>query len=257
MEEKIPLIVVCGPTASGKTAVAVRLAQMYDGEVVSADSMQIYKGLAISTAKPTAEEMMGIPHHMIDFLEPDQPFSVADYVRMARDCIADIRSKGKMPIVIPGGGVLHGFHVLIVKQADILADHDVRVQIQQLVRHGQKIRQQPQQGVGGTVAALVGVLLQVLLVKRRDVIELYVGVGVVAAQGRLDDVRMVPGHGKIIGGNPGQLHGENMDGQRPGRVQPAHNGQARRQNAVEHLVVAAIQDIGHVFSSFFTYRMYS
>ena len=60
MEEKIPLIVVCGPTASGKTAVAVRLAQMYDGEVVSADSMQIYKGLAISTAKPTAEEMMGV-----------------------------------------------------------------------------------------------------------------------------------------------------------------------------------------------------
>ena len=81
MEEKIPLIVVCGPTASGKTAVAVRLAQMYDGEVVSADSMQIYKGLAISTAKPTAEEMMGIPHHMIDFLEPDQPFSVAEIGR--------------------------------------------------------------------------------------------------------------------------------------------------------------------------------
>ena len=77
MEEKIPLIVVCGPTASGKTAVAVRLAQMYDGEVVSADSLPIYNGLAIPTANPTSEAMMGLPHHMIDFLVPHMPISVA------------------------------------------------------------------------------------------------------------------------------------------------------------------------------------
>ena len=70
MEEKIPLIVVCGPTASGKTAVAVRLAQMYDGEVVSADSMQIYRGMTIGTAAPPEAEMQGVPHHMIAVADP-------------------------------------------------------------------------------------------------------------------------------------------------------------------------------------------
>ncbi|MGN1089815.1 MAG: tRNA (adenosine(37)-N6)-dimethylallyltransferase, partial [Huintestinicola sp.] len=103
--EKIPLLVVCGPTASGKTAVAAALAKKLNGEIISADSMQIYKGLAISTAKPTEEEMCGIPHHMIDFLEPDEPFSVADYVRMAKECIEDIRSRGKLPVVAGGTGL--------------------------------------------------------------------------------------------------------------------------------------------------------
>lgn len=103
--EKIPLLVICGPTASGKTAVGVRLAEIYGGEIVSADSMQIYKGLAVSTAKPTAEEMRGIPHHMMDFLEPDEEFSVADYVRGARKCIEDIRGRGKLPIVVGGTGL--------------------------------------------------------------------------------------------------------------------------------------------------------
>lgn len=130
MEEKIPLIVVCGPTASGKTAVAVRLAQMYDGEVVSADSMQIYKGLAISTAKPTAEEMMGVPHHMIDFLEPDQPFSVADYVRMARDSIADIRSRGKMPIVAGGTGLYINSLIDNISFDHIVSDDSLRKKLE-------------------------------------------------------------------------------------------------------------------------------
>lgn len=103
--EKIPLLVICGPTASGKTAVGVRLAEIYGGEIVSADSMQIYKGLAVSTAKPTVEEMRGIPHHMMDFLEPDEEFSVADYVRGARKCIEDIRGRGKLPIVVGGTGL--------------------------------------------------------------------------------------------------------------------------------------------------------
>lgn len=102
---KIPLLVVCGPTASGKTAVGVRLAKEYNGEVVSADSMQIYKGLAICTAKPTADEMQGIPHHMTDFLAPDEEFSVADYVKMAGKCIEDIHSRGKLPIIVGGTGL--------------------------------------------------------------------------------------------------------------------------------------------------------
>lgn len=80
MEQKIPLVVVAGPTASGKTAAGVRLAQLLDGEVISADSMQIYKYLTVGTAKPIPEEMEGISHHLIDFLEPSETFSVADYV---------------------------------------------------------------------------------------------------------------------------------------------------------------------------------
>ena len=87
MEEKIPLIVGCGPTASGKTAVAVRLAQMYDGEVVSADSMQVYRRMDIGTAKPTPEEMRGIPHHMLDVADPEEDFSVARYVELAAPCV--------------------------------------------------------------------------------------------------------------------------------------------------------------------------
>ncbi len=104
-EEKIPLLVICGPTASGKTAVGVRLAQQLGGEVVSADSMQIYKGLRISTAKPDAAQMDGVPHHMMDIIEPSDNFSVADYVTMAGKCIADIRSRGKLPIIVGGTGL--------------------------------------------------------------------------------------------------------------------------------------------------------
>jgi len=103
--EKIPVLVVCGPTASGKTAVGVELAIRLGGEVISADSMQIYKGLSVSTAKPTAEEMKGIPHYMMDFLEPDEPFSVADYVRMAKEHIGEIHSRGKLPVIVGGTGL--------------------------------------------------------------------------------------------------------------------------------------------------------
>lgn len=104
-ENKIPMLVVCGPTASGKTAVAAALAEKLNGEVISADSMQIYKGLSICTAKPTEEEMRGVPHHLIDFLEPDEKFSVADYVKLAGKCAADIHSRGKLPVVAGGTGL--------------------------------------------------------------------------------------------------------------------------------------------------------
>ena len=100
MENKIPLLVIAGPTASGKTACAVELAKIYDGEIVSADSMQIYKGLSIATAKPTKEEMQGVPHYLVDFLEPEQAFSVADYVKLAGERIREIHSRGKVPIPV-------------------------------------------------------------------------------------------------------------------------------------------------------------
>ena len=105
MENKIPLLVIAGPTASGKTACAVELAKIYDGEIVSADSMQIYKGLSIATAKPTKEEMQGVPHYLVDFLEPEQAFSVADYVKLAGERIREIHSRGKVPILCGGTGL--------------------------------------------------------------------------------------------------------------------------------------------------------
>ena len=101
----IPLIVVAGPTASGKTSLAIALAKHYNGEVVSADSMQIYRGMDIGTAKPTVEEMDGIKHHLIDFLPPQEEYSVAEYVKDAADCIVDIISRGKTPIIAGGTGL--------------------------------------------------------------------------------------------------------------------------------------------------------
>lgn len=99
------LIVICGPTASGKTALSIALAKTIGCEVVSADSMQIYKGMTIATAKPTPEEMDGVPHHLIDFLEPSNSFSVADYVSLAHKAIEDIASRGMIPLVCGGTGL--------------------------------------------------------------------------------------------------------------------------------------------------------
>ncbi|MEG0570342.1 MAG: tRNA (adenosine(37)-N6)-dimethylallyltransferase MiaA [Oscillospiraceae bacterium] len=103
--QKIPLIAVVGPTASGKTKVAVELAKQCNGEVVSCDSMQIYKDMDIATAKPTIEEMQGIKHHLIGFLDSNEVFSVAEYVRLAHSVIKDIYSRGKMPILVGGTGL--------------------------------------------------------------------------------------------------------------------------------------------------------
>ncbi|MDY3792834.1 MAG: tRNA (adenosine(37)-N6)-dimethylallyltransferase MiaA [Oscillospiraceae bacterium] len=129
--EKIPVIAVCGPTASGKTAVGVELALRLGGEVVSADSMQIYKGLAISTAKPSPEEMRGVPHHLMDFLEPDEPFSVADYVKMARECISDIRSRGKLPIIVGGTGLYINSLIDNISFDHIVSDDSLRKELEE------------------------------------------------------------------------------------------------------------------------------
>ncbi len=102
---KIPLIVIAGPTASGKTALSVDIAKAVSGEIVSADSMQIYKYMNIGTAKPTEAEKQGIPHHMMDFLEPTVNFSVADYCQMASEIIRDIDSRGKIPVIVGGTGL--------------------------------------------------------------------------------------------------------------------------------------------------------
>lgn len=99
------VLVIVGPTASGKTRMAVELAKQFDGEVVSADSMQIYRHMDIGTAKPTKEEMQGIAHHMIDVAEPEEAFSVARYVEMASQCVDEILARGKTPILAGGTGL--------------------------------------------------------------------------------------------------------------------------------------------------------
>lgn len=99
------ILVIVGPTASGKTRMAVELAQRHNGEVISADSMQIYRTMDIGTAKPTKEQMGGIPHHMIDVADPEEDFSVARYVEMAARCVDDVLARGKLPIVAGGTGL--------------------------------------------------------------------------------------------------------------------------------------------------------
>ena len=110
------LVVITGPTASGKTALGVMLAQRLGGEVVSCDSMQIYRGMLIGTAAPTAEEMQGIPHHMVGVADPRENYSVARYADDAAKCVDDILSRGKQPVIVGGTGLYlnallagHGF----------------------------------------------------------------------------------------------------------------------------------------------------
>ena len=100
-----PIICIAGPTASGKTALAVELAKLLNGEVISCDSMQVYKRMDIGTAKPTEEEMQGIPHHMIDVAEPDEDFSVSRYCCLASPIVDDIVARGKTAIIAGGTGL--------------------------------------------------------------------------------------------------------------------------------------------------------
>lgn len=102
---KPKVIVIVGPTASGKTAVSIELAKKINGEIISADSMQIYKYMNIGTAKPTADEMQGVKHYMLDIVEPDETYNVAKYKKMAENAIEEILTKGKTPIIVGGTGL--------------------------------------------------------------------------------------------------------------------------------------------------------
>lgn len=105
MTEKIPLVVIVGPTAVGKTETTIIVAKNLNGEIVSADSMQIYKYMDIGTAKPTIDEMQGVPHHMVSIIEPSEKFSVAQYQKYAKECIGKIYNNGKLPILTGGTGL--------------------------------------------------------------------------------------------------------------------------------------------------------
>ena len=101
---KQPLIIIAGPTAVGKTALSVALAKRIGGEVISADSMQVYRGMDIGTAKVTEEETCGVPHHMIDVLDPKEPFNVMTFRSMVKDLIRDVSSRGRVPVLVGGTG---------------------------------------------------------------------------------------------------------------------------------------------------------
>lgn len=105
MKNKKTVFIILGPTASGKTSVAIELAKLLDGEIISADSMQIYKGMDIGTAKPSKEKMQGITHHMVDVVEPDEPFSVAMFQQKAFCEIEQILKRGHVPIIAGGTGL--------------------------------------------------------------------------------------------------------------------------------------------------------
>lgn len=129
-EVKIPMICIVGPTASGKTSLSIELAKLFNGEIVSADSMQIYKGMDIATAKPTLAERDGVPHHLIDFLDIDKSFSVAQYCELAREIIFDIYSRDKLPILVGGTGLYVDSLINNVSFVDSDGDVELREKLQ-------------------------------------------------------------------------------------------------------------------------------
>lgn len=127
---KPKVIVIVGPTASGKTALSIELAKKINGEIVSCDSMQIYKDMDIGSAKPTHEEMQGIKHYMIDIIEPDKRFSVAEYKKQAETAIDEILSKGKIPIVIGGTGLYADSLIYGIEYPEIEFDEKYRKELE-------------------------------------------------------------------------------------------------------------------------------
>ncbi len=127
----IKAIFVVGPTASGKTSVSIELAKKFNGEIISADSMQIYKGIHIASAAPDETEKCGIPHHLIEFLELKDKFSVADYVIKARECIKDISSRGKLPIVVGGTGLYISSLLDNIEYIEQPTDQNLRRELEQ------------------------------------------------------------------------------------------------------------------------------
>ena len=131
--QKNKVIVICGPTASGKTALSIELAKKINGEIVSCDSMQIYKDMNIGTAKPTPEEMQGIKHYLIGYVSPEERYSVADYKADAKKAIKEIIQKGKMPIVVGGTGLYLDSLIYEIEYQDIKLDEEYRKKLEEEV----------------------------------------------------------------------------------------------------------------------------
>jgi tRNA dimethylallyltransferase len=125
-----PLVVIAGPTASGKSAFAMEIAKKYNGELICADSRTVYKGMDIGTAKPSAADQKEIKHHLLDVVEPDQPFTAAQFKELANKAIADITARGKLPIMVGGTG-LYIDSVIFDYQFGDPADPDKRAALQE------------------------------------------------------------------------------------------------------------------------------
>lgn len=120
------IIVILGPTATGKTALSIELAKRFNGEIVSADSMQIYRGMDIGTSKATDEERNGIKHHLIDVVEPSEEFSLADYLKLSKAAVNNILSKGKIPFLVGGTGLYISSFTDNIKLSDSKTDPEYR-----------------------------------------------------------------------------------------------------------------------------------
>lgn len=135
--EKIPVYAVVGPTASGKSAYAIRLAKELDGEVISGDSMQIYRGMDVGTAKASAEEQQGIPHHLLDVAEITEGFSAGRFMELAAEKIAEIHSRGKTPIICGGTGLYIELLLTGKQLSENTADEKLREELLQFANeHG-------------------------------------------------------------------------------------------------------------------------
>lgn len=138
---KHKVIVIVGPTASGKTALSIELAKKINGEIVSCDSMQIYKDMNIGAAKPTTQEMQGIKHYLIDTVKPDERFSVAEYKKQAETAIEEIISKGKMPIVIGGTGLYADSLILGIEYPDLEYDEEFRESLEEKAKTDEGLKE--------------------------------------------------------------------------------------------------------------------
>ena len=131
--DKPKVMVICGPTASGKTALSIELAKKINGEIISSDSMQIYKDMDIGTAKPSKEEMQGIQHYLLDFVEPSQRYSVAEFKKDAEKAIEEILQKGKTPIIVGGTGLYVDSLIYGIEYQTIEFDEQYRKQLEERV----------------------------------------------------------------------------------------------------------------------------
>lgn len=126
------LLIICGPTATGKSALAVELAKQFNGEVISADSRQVYTGLDIGSAKITHQEMQGIPHHLIDVAHPNDYFSVADFQKLAQEKMSEIHTRGKLPIICGGTGMYIDSIIYNMQFPEVLPNNSLRTELEQL-----------------------------------------------------------------------------------------------------------------------------
>lgn len=173
--EKLPLIVVAGPTASGKTSLAIALAKALDGEVVSADSMQIYNGIPIATACPSMEERDGVVHHLLEYVDLSESYSVARYAKDARAVIADIHARGKMPILCGGTGLYIAAVTDNVCYEDQSDEHAVQIRARLQQEHaivGDQAMWDKLQAVDPTLAAKLHIHDRTRVLRALEVYEL-------------------------------------------------------------------------------------